>query len=228
MTKALFLCMFFSVMLISAGRAQSVAINADGSLPDSSALLDLKSSTKGLLIPRMLQAERDGILLPAAGLLVWQTDNIPGIYYNNGTAALPSWQMLRPAIQPEYGYYTFSFSTSVIPGGVVPFITAQTSTTGILLQSNGMFAIQSAGTYKIEFVLNSSGIGRVGIAINGLTMHQFSTNLNSAVSQINGMAIADLAVGDIISLTNPNSAPLTIPSTGGGGESASLIITKLK
>src|ERR1700754_3432538 len=55
--------------------AQSVAINADSSLPDPSAILDLKSTGKGFLIPRMTLAQRNAIAVPAIGLLIYQTDN---------------------------------------------------------------------------------------------------------------------------------------------------------
>ena len=51
--------------------AQGVAINEDGSAADSSAMLDVKSTTKGLLIPRMSSAERTAIPSPATGLMVF-------------------------------------------------------------------------------------------------------------------------------------------------------------
>lgn len=54
---------------------QSVSINTDGSLPDNSALLDIKSDTKGLLIPRMTTVNRLAIAAPATGLLVFDTDS---------------------------------------------------------------------------------------------------------------------------------------------------------
>lgn len=69
-----------------------VAITTDGSDPDGSAMLDVKSTTKGFLPPRMTEAERDGISLPATGLLIYQTDATAGFYYYNGAAwvAIPS------------------------------------------------------------------------------------------------------------------------------------------
>jgi hypothetical protein len=70
--------------------AQSVAINADSSAPDPSAILDLKSTVKGFLTPRMTQAQRNIIALPAIGLLIYQTDNTPGFYYYDGAAWTPS------------------------------------------------------------------------------------------------------------------------------------------
>ena len=39
-------------------QAQNVAINTDGSLPNKNAMLDIKSDSKGLLIPRMSTASR--------------------------------------------------------------------------------------------------------------------------------------------------------------------------
>ncbi len=64
--------------------AQGVAINNDNSTPDASAMLDVKSTTKGLLVPRMTQAQRTAIIAPASGLLVYQTDNPAGFYYYGG------------------------------------------------------------------------------------------------------------------------------------------------
>ena len=61
--------------------AQSVGINNDGSLPSASAILDVKSTTKGMLIPRMTMAQRNAISTPATGLMVYQTDNNPGLYF---------------------------------------------------------------------------------------------------------------------------------------------------
>jgi hypothetical protein len=54
--------------------------------PTSSAILSINSSTQGILLPSMTQAQRNLITLPATGLLVFQTDNTPGFYYFNGTA----------------------------------------------------------------------------------------------------------------------------------------------
>ena len=55
-------------------QAQSVSINTDGSQPDNTAILDIKSNSKGLLIPRLTTAERTGIVSPAIGLTVFDTD----------------------------------------------------------------------------------------------------------------------------------------------------------
>ena len=67
-----------------------VGISADNSAPDNSAVLDVKSTTRGMLVPRMTLANRDAIINPATGLLVYCTDN--NIFYTNkGTPTSPSW-----------------------------------------------------------------------------------------------------------------------------------------
>jgi hypothetical protein len=64
--------------------AQGVGINDDSSNPDASAMLDVKSTTKGMLVPRMTSAERVAISLPATGLLIYQTNNSTGFWYFDG------------------------------------------------------------------------------------------------------------------------------------------------
>ncbi|HEX2683183.1 MAG TPA: hypothetical protein VHL77_04595 [Ferruginibacter sp.] len=54
--------------------AQSVAINTDASAPDNTAILDIKSNNKGLLIPRLTTAERTAIVSPAIGLTVFDSN----------------------------------------------------------------------------------------------------------------------------------------------------------
>lgn len=82
---SLFFCLFSSVCL-----SQSVGINNDGAPADSSAILDISSTTKGLLLPRMTALQRNNIATPAAGLLVYQTDGNAGFYYYSGS----SWFLL--------------------------------------------------------------------------------------------------------------------------------------
>jgi trimeric autotransporter adhesin len=61
----------------------SVGINNDGTAPVASAMLHIKSTTKGLLMPRMTTAERNAIVTPANGLMVFDTDTRTFWYYNN-------------------------------------------------------------------------------------------------------------------------------------------------
>ncbi len=71
-----FLFLSFSVT------AQNVAINTDGSAADASAMLDVKSINKDMLVPRMNTVQRTGITSPAAGLMVYDTDTNNFWFYN--------------------------------------------------------------------------------------------------------------------------------------------------
>jgi Head domain of trimeric autotransporter adhesin/Chaperone of endosialidase len=62
-----------------------VAINTTNALPNSSALLDMTSNNKGVLIPRMTTAERNAIATPATGLLVFD-NSTNSFWFYNGTA----------------------------------------------------------------------------------------------------------------------------------------------
>src|SRR5215831_6066596 len=60
--------------------------------PDASSLLEINSTGKGILIPRMTLVQRNAIVTPATGLLIYQTNSTPGFYYYNGTA----WTAVSP------------------------------------------------------------------------------------------------------------------------------------
>jgi hypothetical protein len=70
--------------------------------PDASSALDITSTTKGLLIPRMTAAQRDAISSPAIGLMIYQTDGTVGFYYYNGS----SWAEVA-ATSKTYSVNTF-------------------------------------------------------------------------------------------------------------------------
>ncbi|HAS40215.1 MAG TPA: hypothetical protein DCS93_07035 [Microscillaceae bacterium] len=60
------------------------AINTDGSSADQSAIFDVKSTTQGVLLPRMSASQRIAINNPATGLLVYDTTSNT-LYYFNGS-----------------------------------------------------------------------------------------------------------------------------------------------
>lgn len=74
--------------------SQNVGIGTTA--PDASAALEIASYNAGLLLPRLTSAQRIGIITPATGLLVFQTDGVAGFYYNAGTPIAPAWMLLNP------------------------------------------------------------------------------------------------------------------------------------
>jgi len=74
------------VMMSSYSLTAQVAVNTDGSSPDPSAMMDVSSDSMGILIPRMTETQRNTISNPETGLIIYQSDQIPGFYYFNGSA----------------------------------------------------------------------------------------------------------------------------------------------
>ncbi len=85
----------FVIIFLLAGTTafSQVSFNTDGTAPDNSAMLDVKSTDKGILLPRMTLAQRNAIASPATGLMIYQTNNTPGFYYNSGIPVSPVWVM---------------------------------------------------------------------------------------------------------------------------------------
>lgn len=74
MKKQLKQFLLLLLILVAQSSQSQIVINTDGSLPDSSAILDVQSTTQGLLLPRLTSAQRNAIPNPAAGLIIYNTD----------------------------------------------------------------------------------------------------------------------------------------------------------
>ncbi|RMG76007.1 MAG: hypothetical protein D6707_12765, partial [Bacteroidetes bacterium] len=75
MKKHLLFLGFSSIFTVNLVFAQSVAINATGAAPNANSMLDVSSTTKGMLIPRMSTAQRTAMTLGAGdeGMTVYDT-----------------------------------------------------------------------------------------------------------------------------------------------------------
>ncbi len=83
-----------SIMLFSVNEifAQGgAAINNTGAAADPSAILDVSSTSHGILIPRMTSTQRIAIGTPVEGLMIYQTDGVDkGFWYYDGTTWVQS------------------------------------------------------------------------------------------------------------------------------------------
>ena len=141
--------------------------------PDASAKLDISSTTKGLLVPRVTSAQKTAISLPANGLLIYQTDAPSGFYVNTGTSASPAW--LRVSTDWTKSGSDISFTTGNISltgnltggnvatsklSGFVSNTSTEASSRTLLVTDNGMIlkstaaltiALPTAGTLPEGF-----------------------------------------------------------------------------
>lgn len=82
------------IVSLSTIAISQVAVNTDGTNADPSAILDVKSSDKGMLIPRLTLSQRDAISNPADGLMIYQTDNATGYYLYSTKSSVSKWRKL--------------------------------------------------------------------------------------------------------------------------------------
>ena len=190
MTKAIYatVMMLFLTGSIFA-QTGSVGINDNGSSPNSKAMLDVSSTTKGLLPPRMTYSEKTAITNPPAGLMIWCTNcgNFGELQVHNGTA----WTNLiggtasgtipgAPIIGTATGgnaQASVAFTAPAFNGGSI--ITSYTATsspgnfTGTLTQAGSgtitVTGLTNATTYTFTVTAtNATGTGAASAASNAV------------------------------------------------------------
>ena len=189
-----------TILLVSAGlqlNAQ-IGINLDGSPADASAMLDVSSTNKGLLTPRMTTAQREAIVSPAEGLSVFDTDEGTFWYYAN-----TQWnEILNSADSITYENFVDSFTdyfracpeekSSLDLGGSL----------SVVERNNDYLYIGNAGTNEflvvnISDVQNPTQVGSLAIE-----SAPFSMAVNSNYAYLideDGSAIK------VVDISNPNA-----------------------
>ncbi|REC74483.1 hypothetical protein DRF60_17700 [Chryseobacterium elymi] len=100
---------FLPIVLISSFSFAQIGINT--STPDRSAILDVYSQDKGMLIPRLTTASRDAISNPATSLAIYDTDK-KCLSLNIGTPTSPDWLCISNNAVKMFYMPSVSFNTS--------------------------------------------------------------------------------------------------------------------
>jgi hypothetical protein len=149
-----------------------MGVNSSGAAPASSSILDVSSTTKGLLIPRMTSAQRNAIALPANGLMVYTTDIGEIQVYDGGwkvasrlnVPLLMSGSIATGVVQgfnTGSGAGSYGYAGGGGEGG--KFVaTTGTGATGTSTSGYGLLGTSSSNTGVVG--TSSSGSGVVGIA----------------------------------------------------------------
>ncbi len=116
-----------------------IGINKSGALPDASAMLDIQSDNKGLLIPRMVITDPDSDLIPVVspttGLLIYNTGSLQvseGFYSWSGASWIEmisstsnlTIEQISPAYESAELYECNGFSTPTsisLPSALLPY-----------------------------------------------------------------------------------------------------------
>jgi hypothetical protein len=230
--------------------SQAVAVNSTGASPDGSSILDVSSNTRGLLLPRMTQAQRNAITSPANGLFIYQTYGTIGLYCNNGTPAAPDWQMLGatgpqgpqgiqgpagpagPSTATEYAYI-FNTSLQFVPiGNAITFDTNGPLSPGITHNAGSSFIfVNVSGRYRVDFSVSANLANQISVFVNGVPSPGSRYGTNTANAQNSGFVILDLIAGDVVQLNCTGSpASINLNANIGGtlaAVNASVMITKM-
>ena len=133
-------------------QTEGISINANGNAPHSSAILDVQSNQKGLLIPRMNSASRQAINNPARGLMVYD-NTTNSFWYYNGNA----WNQVRGQSGTIQGTNGNSLNIrakdagSFLPGNArgENSVDFQTSRGNGLEVASGLYSVISGGSRNI-------------------------------------------------------------------------------
>ena len=146
--------------------------------PNSSAVLELVSTSKGLLVPRLTSAQTAAITLPATSLLIYQTDGSPGFYYNAGTPGLPNWIAISG---PDGTVSSISTGTGLTGGPITATGTISAQNTVALWNANSLQGTSVSATAPVNGqLLQFNGNSWAGA---------FSTWANMALSNLTSTSI---------------------------------------
>lgn len=201
--------------------SQGLAVNNSSATADASAMLDVSSTTKGVLIPRMTTVQKTAITSPATGLVVYDTD-LGQFFFYNGTAwtAIPTganannyWTLLSGNIYNNTGTNVGIGVTG--PAASLDVTGTSAGTNSLLLRSGNTsaaftstqisFGYNNTSNFRhaIKTRHNSSGTG-VGNAIDFYTW-QAGVDAGGTIGTKYVMTIE--GTGNVgIGATNPTSA----------------------
>lgn len=202
-------------------------------LPNASSLLEVQSTTKGVLIPRMTSGQRTAITTPAEGLMVFQTDAPAGLWMIiNGV-----WTRVANANATDlYGPSTaFAANTSGSPLAVgllnsiqVPFPNAQSLGSNVTVSANNTtFTVAQAGRYRINYSISlTAGLlsGSV-LVLNGTDYLAGSVTGSLTTSKFTAEVIVSLAANSTIRVDLASALSLTLL---GGGQGAAITIQRVE
>ena len=169
----------FAVLLIGTAALMAQNVGIGTITPDASALLELKTTTKGFLPPRMLAAEKKLIPSPKPGLMIYQTDGTKGLYVYDGT----NWiEVTTPSVTPVSAWLlTGNTGTNPATDFVgttdnVPLkFKVNNITSGGIYPANGNVAI---GMFALDSAL-SNGSENTAIGSNALHSTTYGDNNNA-------------------------------------------------
>jgi hypothetical protein len=153
---------FFFLFISSTAFAQT---GIGTTAPNASAKLEIASTDKGFLLPRMTSAQRTAITSPANGLLVYQTDGVTGFYVNTGTSASPVWLRLNSDWTKSGNDISFTTGNISTNGNFTGGNTASSTLSGFAANVGAITAAYSITAADNGKILQSTSVTALTITI---------------------------------------------------------------
>lgn len=170
---------------------QGVGVNEDGTDPDPSAILDVKSDSRGMLVPRLTKAAKLGIPGPANGLLVYQTDDTIGFWYYDINRWKPIFQNITAGTgltgNTIEGYGTIGLEPTGITTGQygntdsIPQFTVNAF--GQLVFARNVALREQDGVIGNEITDTANSLGLLNRGGSGTSADPYTVGVNSGSSQ---------------------------------------------
>jgi len=202
--------------------SHGVAINATGAPPHPSAMLDIASTTQGLLIPRMTSAQRDAIQTPAQGLIIYNT-TANRIEHWTGTAWY-EWVYYVPATPgPITGSASVCAGASGLTYSISP-VAGATSYTWTVPPGASIIAGQGTTSITVNFGSTSGNI--TVAASNGCGTSAPSTLSVTVITAPTGVSASanpnPVCAGSTLFLSGSGTGVTSWSWSGPGGFSSTL------
>ncbi len=143
--KSTFVLFTLCTFLVTASYAQNIGIGT--TTPNANAALEIKSNTKGLLMPRLSTTARNNMTNVAKGMLVYDTTRA-GFYYHDGSKWLP----ISQSNSDSFLRYTYPDTLPTISSMPITNTTYTTDLYGTLYDNggpSGNYANNSSGDFVI-------------------------------------------------------------------------------
>lgn len=190
--------------------------------PNASAALDMVSTKKGLLMPRVTKVQRDAILNPAIGLMIYQTNASPGYYFFNGTGwrvISNTWGLTGNSLTNAANNYLGTNDlqplqfrvNATMAGRIRPDDVFQNTALGYqALLQNTTGANNTAFGYQ-ALVQNATGSANTAFGLSALETNTSSSNtaFGYATARFNLNGLNNTSFGDQAAFFNDNASDNT-------------------
>ncbi|MDZ7900005.1 MAG: hypothetical protein U5N85_18510 [Arcicella sp.] len=162
--KKIYLILTFLLCVYVQTAIAQMGVNSTGAAPATSSILDVSSTTKGFLMPRMTTTQRNAIPFPAQGLMIFNTTTAE-IEVQRGLGWVAASRMAVPL--------DMSANTSG-SGGLAPIIKGVNTGSGTGVFGNsatgmGIYGLGNQGVYGVGTVTGVFGTSNTGTGIFGST-----------------------------------------------------------